>query len=312
MQIIKRFSAQVEEQKVRVSLVVINSDDARELLQSNTDNRKIKRAKVAEYKRAIERGDFWFNGDAIRISDKGVMLDGQHRLEALASTNGTITVLLVEGLPAEARDTIDVGATRTAANLLEFGGGETGRVANAVNIAALGRAALILEDESMPSKLEVAQFVHRNRDELESAYRHGAHTVESSPLKGGTTPYALAAYLIGKVEQDQTVIGEFFARLASGEGLYHGDPILTLRNRLISSPPDTSGGSRHRYLKNSALFIRAWNAWAAGKELNYLRAWGEGQRFPDPIRVSDKLRAEVYAELADADADADDNHAALA
>lgn len=301
MQVIKRFTALVEEQKVTVSLVAINSEDARKLLETNTDNRKLKRAKVAEYKRAIERGDFWFNGDAIRISNNRIMLDGQHRLEALAATDATITVLLVEGLPAEARDTIDVGATRTAANLLEFGGGEGGKVANAVNIAALGRAALILEDESMPSKLEVAQFVHAHRADLERAYRHGAHTIESSPLKGGTTPYALAAYLIGKAEKDDKLLDEFFARLSSGEGLYAGDPILTLRNRLISSPPDTSGGSRHRYLKNSALFIRAWNAWAAGKDLTYVRAWGEGQRFPDPIEVTDEVRERVNEELADAE-----------
>jgi len=300
MQTIKRFTTNVEEQKITVSLVTINSEDARRLLETNTDNRKLKKAKVAEYKRAIERGDFWFNGDAIRISDKKIMLDGQHRLEALAQTDATITVLLVEGLPAEARDTIDVGATRTAANLLEFGGGESGKVANAVNMAALGRAALVFEEESMPGKLEVTQFVHAHREELERAYRHGAHTIESSPLKGGTTPYALAAYLIGKAEKDDRLLDEFFARLASGEGLYSGDPILTLRNRLISSPPDTGGGSRHRYRKNSALFIRAWNAWAEGREVNYLRSWGEGQKFPDPIEVTDEVRERVYQELVDA------------
>lgn len=303
MQIIKRINANVEEQKISVTLAVINSEDARALLETNTDNRKLKKAKVDEYRRAIERGDFTFNGDAIRISDGRVMLDGQHRLEALAATDATITVLLVEGLPAEARDTIDIGAARTAANLLEFGGGEGGKVLNAVNMAALGRAALILEAESMPSKLEVAHFVKLHEDELAVAYRHGARVVEGSPLKGGTTPYALAAWLIGKVEKDEEIVQAFFDRLATGEGLFYGDPILALRNRLIANPPDTSGGSRHRYLKNSALFIRAWNAWAVGKDLTYLRTWGEGQKFPEVLEVTDQVRTRIHEELLDPDAE---------
>ncbi|WNM67462.1 DNA binding protein [Rhodococcus phage Polyyuki] len=301
MQVKQRFTYTIDGKKVRFTLAAINADDARELLESNTDNRKLRKAKVEEYRRAIERGDFMFNGDAIRISDNHIMLDGQHRLEALAATDKTIMALLVEGLPTEARDTIDVGATRTAANLLEFGGDE--RVLNAVNVAALGRAALILEDQPMPSKLEVVQFVHQHRDELEKAYHHGARVVEGSPLKGGTTPYALAAWLIAKAEPDHEIIENFFRKLASGEGLYHGDPILALRNRLVSSPPDTAGGSRHRYLRNSALFLRAWNAWATGQELTLIRGWSEGQDLPEAKAATEAVRVRVLEEIDGEDCD---------
>ncbi|WNY15191.1 hypothetical protein SEA_MACGULLY_87 [Rhodococcus phage MacGully] len=293
MQVKKRFNYTTDEgSKIRVTLADLTADDAKTLLESNTDNRKLRRAKVDEYRRAIERGDFLFNGDAIRISDEHVMLDGQHRLEALAQTDKTITMLIVEGLPSEARETIDVGATRTAANLLEFG---EDRQTNAVNIAALGRAALIMQDQPMPSKLEVVQFVHQHREELERAYRQGAHVIESSPLKGGTTPYALAAWLIGQREEDPEVIEFFFRKLASGEGLFHGDPILSLRNRLVGTPPSTEGGSRHRYMKNSWLFLRAWNAWATGQELTVIRGWSEGQALPEVKPAITRVRKAVHA-----------------
>lgn len=307
----RKFKFPVAGNDVTVSLVEIDGTDAERLLRLNTDNRKLRKAKVDEYKRAIERGDFHFNGDAIRISRDGVLLDGQHRLEALRLTarqlaspddvadSGpkypTILVLIVDGLDPVSRETIDVGATRTAANLLEFG---SDRMKNAINVAALGRAAMTMEDpkQSMPSKQEVVHYVHAHREALEAAYLHGHRTIENAPLKGGTTPYGLAAYLIGQVESDQEIIRYFFRKLSTGEGLVYGDPILTLRNRLISQPPTTEGGSRSRYMRNTSLFLRAWNAFATGQRLRTLKVWGEGQAFPHAKPVTEAVRERLAAE----------------
>lgn len=298
MKIRNRFSNTLRDgSHVRITLADIDANDAQDLLLTNTDNRKLRKAKVDEYRRAIEQGDFPFNGDAIRISKDRVLLDGQHRLVALSETTETITTLLVEGIASAVRETIDVGAPRTAANLIEFGGDD--RILNSVNIAALGRAALIMSDEPMPGKPEVARFVHENQEDLMIAYRHGVQAVDGGALKGGTTPYALAAWLIGKVEKDDDVIGYFFSKLASGEGLFHGDPILTLRNRLISRPPRTEGGSKHRYQHNSVLFIRAWNAWANGIEMTQVRSWGEGQQFPAVKPATAEVRDMVHATQLD-------------
>lgn len=326
----RKFRFPVAGNDITVSLVELDARDADRLLELNTDNRKLRKAKVEEYRRAILRGDFHFNGDAIRISRDGVLLDGQHRLEALRQTlqasvvkdtsNGEddaiynsppardlpkILVLIVDGLDPIARETIDVGATRTAANLLEFG---ADRMRNAINVAALGRAAMTMEDpkQSMPSKQEVVHYVHAHREALEAAYLHGHRTIENSPLKGGTTPYALAAYLIGQVESDQEIIRFFFRKLSTGEGLVYGDPILTLRNRLISNPPTTAGGSRSRYLRNTSLFLRAWNAFANGQTLKTLKTWGEGQAYPEAKPVTEAVRERLAAEavaLEDGDCD---------
>ena len=300
MKTIRKFKTDIENWEVHVSCVTLTPADAEVLLAMNTDNRNLRKAKVDEYRRAIERGTFLFNGDAIRISADNVLLDGQHRLEALRSVEDpevTITTLLVEGLPAVSRETIDVGALRTAANLLEFG---DDRLKNAINIAALGRAAMIMENsqQAMPGKQEVVHFVHDNRPELERAYLHGHRTIEAAPFKGGATPYSLAAYVIGKVEPDQELIRYFFHKLANGTGLYGGDPILTLRNRLIAAPPDTMGGSRSRYMRNTSVFIRAWNAFAEGKPAKTIKSWAEGQKYPEVVPAVDAVRERVMEEIA--------------
>jgi hypothetical protein len=299
---IRRFRFEQEGSGINISLVQLGPADAAKLLELNTDNRKLRKAKVDEYVRAMQRGDFHFNGDAIRISEPNadgqcVLLDGQHRLEALKlmPADYGILALVIDGLPSISRETIDVGATRTAANLLEFGGAE--RTLNATNIAALGRAAMTMEDpkQSMPSKQEVVHYVKAHEDDLERAYLHGHRTIENAPLKGGTTPYALAAYLIGQVESDDEAIRYFFRKLSTGEGLFSGDPIMTLRNRLISHPPTTEGGSRSRYRRNSSLFLRAWNAFATGQKLTSsgLRVWNEGQPWPAPKKLTPKARQRI-------------------
>lgn len=291
---IRRFNVEQAGNQITVSAVELTPADAEKLLLLNTDNRKLRRAKIDEYRRAMNRGEFYFNGDSLRISRRGVLLDGQHRLEALrgADAGVTITLLIVDGLPDISRETIDVGATRTAANLLEFG---SDRIKNSINVAALGRAAMTMEDPklAMPSKQEVVHYVRDHQDELETAYLHGHRTIENSPLKGGTTPYALAAYLIGKAEKDDEVIRYFFRKLATGEGLYAGDPILTLRNRLVSTPPTTEGGSRSRYMRNSSIFLRAWNAFAAGTRLSSIKVWSDGQKFPEAQPLSEKARTKL-------------------
>lgn len=296
---IRKFKADIGELEVHVSCVTLTPADAEVLLAMNTDNRNLRKAKVDEYRRSIDRGDFLFNGDAIRISVDNVLLDGQHRLEALRGSenpDAAITTLLVEGLPAVSRETIDVGALRTAANLLEFG---DDRLKNAINIAALGRAAMIMEStaQSMPGKQEVVHFVHANRPELERAYLHGHRTIEAAPFKGGATPYSLAAYFIGKAEPDQELIRFFFHKLANGTGLYGGDPILTLRNRLIATPPDTLGGSRSRYMRNTSVFIRAWNAFAEGKPAKTIKSWADGQKYPEILPAVDAVRERVREEI---------------
>ena len=298
---IRKFRFDQDGAAINISLIQLTAADAERLLELNTDNRKLRKAKVDEYVRAMQRGDFHFNGDAIRIGlapdGKEVLLDGQHRLEALKQmpADYAILSLVIDGLPSVSRETIDVGATRTAANLLEFGGAE--RTLNATNIAALGRAAMTMADakQSMPSKQEVVHFVKEHEDDLERAYLHGHRTIENAPLKGGTTPYALAAYLIGQVESDDEAIRYFFRKLSTGEGLFSGDPILTLRNRLISHPPTTEGGSRSRYRRNSSLFLRAWNAFATGQKLSSsgLRVWSEGQPWPEPKKLTPKARQRV-------------------
>ena len=80
-------------------------------------------------------------------------------------------------------------------------------------------------------------------------------------------------YCMAAIDRDRTV--NFAERLASGEDLTIGNPILILREMLLS---DLSAPRRMPQRHQAELVIRAWNAYHAGDELRYLR--GTLNEFP--------------------------------
>ena len=63
----------------------ITPKDAADLLKLNTDNRSQRKGNIERIKRDIKNGQYLLNGDTIVISTENVLLNGQHRLEAIAA-----------------------------------------------------------------------------------------------------------------------------------------------------------------------------------------------------------------------------------
>lgn len=76
-------------------------------------------------------------------------------------------------------------------------------------------------------------------------------------------------------EKDQDQADKFFETLASGVGLNVGDPIYTLRERLIRERGADRKVSR---LTIMAFTIKAWNAFRGGKQLMMLKYSADGQK----------------------------------
>jgi hypothetical protein len=69
-----------------------------------------------------QRGEWDLNGQTIKVSVDGALLDGQHRLEAVVHSGVTISSVVVRGLSPAARDTIDTGRRRRLADVLAIEG----------------------------------------------------------------------------------------------------------------------------------------------------------------------------------------------
>lgn len=107
-------------------LVRITPPTARDWLKRNTMNRPVRPTKVEAMKVAFQRGEYMTTHQGIAFSTENVLLDGQHRLLAIAQMPDSFVVemLVSRNVPPEAFDVIDTLATpRSAADVLKISAG---------------------------------------------------------------------------------------------------------------------------------------------------------------------------------------------
>ena len=110
------------EDGVWAEVCVVTPAIARDWIQVNTKNRRIRSAKVDQYDASMRAGRWAFNGQAIVFDVHGRLMNGQHRLLACIKAGVSFKVLVVHGVDAEAFDTLDTGAARTAGDILGIAG----------------------------------------------------------------------------------------------------------------------------------------------------------------------------------------------
>jgi len=121
-------------ENVVVSIREITPANAAKILDSkNTKNRNISNGKVIEYMKAMKNGEWMFNGDSIRISSEGILLDGQHRLTALAKSGINQHFVIIENMQKEVGLTIDVGKSRSGGDVLSIEAGVSNTIAATIS-----------------------------------------------------------------------------------------------------------------------------------------------------------------------------------
>lgn len=113
---------------METKLVRITPALARDWLKRNTSNRALRPSKVDALKQALERGEYQTTHQGIAFSSEKVVLDGQHRLHAIAAMQDgfSIEMLVTSGLPPSTFDVIDTMSTpRSAADVLRKSQGLT-------------------------------------------------------------------------------------------------------------------------------------------------------------------------------------------
>lgn len=255
---------------------------ARVLLGLNTHNRYPDKGQIGRLAGAMERGEWEFNGDAIRLSyADGVwrMDDGQHRCYAVIRSGVSIPQLFVIVSP-EAQDGTDDNRKRTFGDALSID-----KEYKANILAACVNHLWAYEADGVPvgqqrrtgatvaQKREVFSRHPGIRDSLEYV-GVGTHATRSFA--------ATHHYLFWTVGGDRNVADEFFRLYKSGADLHEGHPILALKRREEKERAATSQmPSRLR----SRFWITAWNAWVSERPIHKL-TYRPGSPFPKIERVN--------------------------
>jgi|WetSurMetagenome_2_1015567.scaffolds.fasta_scaffold102778_2 hypothetical protein len=248
------------------SIVTITPQMAQMMLESNTANRKLDDRIVAQYARDMSNGSWKINGETIKFSSTGKLLDGQHRLHASVRSGHDLVTMMVEGLEDDTFTTIDVGKKRTAGQILSIAG-----YANTARLASVVRYINIVERKILRPTLGGSAIGMTSQQIMEWIE---AHTFVIEAIKEGeklgkicSKAVASAAYYLMYL-RDPELAHRYFVGLFTGENLKAGEPALVVRNRLIGLT-----GTEKKSLEQLAIIIRGWNALRNGEEVSAVRGF---------------------------------------
>lgn len=251
-------------EKPSASVVHVTPEIAERWLGKNKVNRNVRNAKVAQYARDMSNGNWQITGEAIKFSQEGRLLDGQHRLLAIVESGATVAMFVVRGLDPDTQNVMDSGSSRSTGDTLQFDGHKNANILASVSRQAL-RMTLGGESWSyQPTRTEIREWVDANPDAViaaDIASRYARHTDIIPSIVG------LTAWMIGTVAGYDSA-DEFWSSAATKIELRRGDPVIALTNAFAENR------RKQRALDVRAqvsAIIRAYNARAVGKSMSIIK-----------------------------------------
>ena len=98
-------------------IMVITPAMAKTFLQKNSSNRTKRWGWINDLATMIKRGDWVTTHQGIAFCEKGTLLDGQHRLEAIIEANIPVSMMVSTNVSNDAFKVLDSGVKRTLADL---------------------------------------------------------------------------------------------------------------------------------------------------------------------------------------------------
>ena len=253
--------------------VTVSPKLATDILETRAPNRPIRQKRVEQYAADMKRGHWLRNGQTIKFDRFGRLLDGQHRLWGIIEADVAVDMTVALGLEPEAMATVDTGMPRMFSDVIAING-----AVNARQVASVIRLIWTYEHDEWgnpsPSHIDLAATMSRFPDIVEQV----SYFKTRLQRLGQTSPLAFMLYMghrLDKAKGEAMVDG-----LMTGSNLEVGDPVLALRERLITLRSDKSERiTRPDYIV--AMLIKAWNAHLASREILKL-SW-QWSREPRPL-----------------------------
>jgi hypothetical protein len=220
-------------------------DEAREILATkNQGNRKLKKAKIAQYTAAMQAGRWRFTPVPIIFEEhSGRLLDGQNRLMALVASGRSLPFVVCDNATADIMQAIDQGASRSASDHLTTRGIHGGASLAPLLLAIIGYTS---DPHGMWSVIKPV-----SNEEYVEAYDADALLIEESDGQGkrlnkeykliSRTDFSFAYFLLKKAGVNQHVINDFFLRLSYGNDLAVTCPVFQYRKWLNNNSTKYAG-----------------------------------------------------------------------
>lgn len=239
--------------------------------------RKIDERQVKKLVMAIERNEWRENGATIVFNSAGQLIDGQHRLTAIAQSGKSVHALVVRNVSnGEATfHTIGDDKPRRVTDFL--------RCTNSNSVASVMRFIWVVTNGQWPKSHEAiptadilklaGEWTDYISNLIQPLSQAGRFTGQTSFI-AFLVFYYTKLYPVGSNKS----ISEFFARVGDGLELKASDPAFRLRQRFLG----VSNGKEISRTMAQALILKALNLHLTNQPCGQLR-WESTEEFPKLI-----------------------------
>lgn len=268
--------------RTKTTIVLVTPQMAAEWLKTMTRNRHLRVSHVVWIAEQMKADQWKINGETIKFSVDGELLDGQHRLSAVVMSGKTVALEVRWDVDPKSFDTMDTGARRGIADVLGICGEKS------VNLLAATARWVFLHENKMLlanaarsgyNAVDATKILKKHpgiRDSVAwtSRINHSnafAKLIPTSAL--AYTYYAMASHDAEKCES-------FWGKVFGDEIDAKTSVTRLLRTQLVNTK---RSGKNTRALEVAALIVKAWSAYCTGKQLLNLRwrRWGDApESFP--------------------------------
>lgn len=252
-------------------------------LAKNKANRPVSQKIINHYKNEMKKGNWLLTSETIAFSDKDRLIDGQHRLNAIASLSNEldfkgVSMSVIREAKEEIFDVIGQGSRRGASDVLSLHG-----FTNNTIMAALTKRIIAYNSGkyARASAGHHAGYIDVNKDILLFCQENnldkyiqdsGVFSRKSKVLDRGS--WAFFYYILSQSKYKGSF--DFLNKLSIGAGLEENNAILVLRNQLIKEYSSQEKNSARTIF---AWVIKAWNIWVKNKTTNKITYLKE-EEFP--------------------------------
>lgn len=267
---------------MNVKKVLVTPSYAKELLESNTKNRKVSDTKVVQYANDILNGkwkeDTW---ELVKISKTNVIMDGQHRLLAIIKANKPLYLQIVTDLEDSVFDVLDTGKSRSAVDCFKIEGVKNENLIPSTiirykslskgRVNADGRGNSYTNAQLLALYNEKPNFWQNVAKKSKYWYSHIGKIIPPSYIGGF---YALFCDI-----SNQQTADEFMNQLSTGNDIKN-NAITLMRTKLMN---DRMSIKKMPTELKGALMIKTWNFFRTKQNPKLLKWNSETEEFPKAI-----------------------------
>lgn len=245
-------------------------------LSINTRNRKVRPSRIEHFKRAILQGR-WHLASTIFVSENGVLMDSQHRLLAIRQLGYPegLWSFVAYGIDEQAIAAIDEAPPRSTTDLVRL----LLNVEVSNMAAEAARAALKIQWDSdaeewrrqagvkgyffRPAIEDVAKWIEVHSESIQAVF-------PQIPKQKKLSRAGVIAAVVMYGREYPQMAAQFMRAIETGEELTATDARLHLRNWLIKTKGQGSGGDRQ--LHDVSRTVAAIHDWHYQREMRLLKA----------------------------------------